>query len=346
MYIRDHWIQVMTRSMCTAHPEMSRDEIRKKVTKIFDKRFTDHDATMYNNYDEVVAPVTLAQIVDWFRETKPLICESGVYFMQKSVKRNINVEIVKECMLDARKIHKKEMFECLDRGDAFGAAVKNIQQANDKKAANSQYGASAEPSSFLYNLHAAMSVTSCGRGQLSTACQCIENLLADNVKFFNMDEFYTWVDHICSEKDSWKFDTMEIISIIPTREQFVDRFLSKFYHVQYADEKKIGMVYDSLSEELMIRLYYKANLRDFLMNAYPLILFGKISSMDMKPEEDFIDPNVVPGKLRPDVQKLVDLVIEFVVYKYSIFRYEDRTRYQKRKAIIVMDRHYPKLYFI
>ena len=194
VYIKDQWVKVMTRSMCMAHPEMSKDEVRKKVIKIFDKKFVDHDAVMYNNYEETIANVTLSKMVDWFQDGKPLICESGVYFMPKSIKRNINAEIVKENMLDARKVHKKEMFECLDKGDEFGASVKNIQQANDKKAANSQYGASAEPSSFLYNLHAAMSVTSCGRGQLSTACQCVENLLEDNVKFFNMDEFYTWVD--------------------------------------------------------------------------------------------------------------------------------------------------------
>lgn len=337
VYIKDQWVKVMTRSMCMAHPEMSKDDVRKKVIKIFDKKFIDHDAVMYNNYEETIANVTLSKMVDWFQDGKPLICESGVYFMPKSIKRNINAEIVKENMLDARKVHKKEMFECLDKGDEFGASVKNIQQANDKKAANSQYGASAESSSFLYNLHAAMSVTSCGRGQLSTACQCVENLLEDNVKFFNMDEFYTWVDHICSEQDDWKFITNEIITIIPSKKQFVKRFKSKFYHEQFCDEDKIGKVFDGLDPELMVRVYYKANLREFLMNAYPMWTFGKISSANMKAKDDFVDPNVIPEKIRPYVQLLVELVTEFVAYKYSIFRYEDRTRYQKRKAIIVMD---------
>lgn len=333
MYIKDAWVNKMSQSIKLARPDLSSDKIEKLVTEMFDKNFTDHNALIYNNYENTVADTSLAQVLDWFQTDNPLIAESGVYFYPKHVKRNVNIEIIKENMLDARNIHKREKFECLERGDTFGAAVKDIQQANDKKAANSGYGAEAESSSFLYNLHSAMSVTSCGRGQLATACQCFENLLGDNVKFFDMTEFFNWVTNIINESDDWRFDIDDVISIFPDKKRFIKRFVGKFIYENTADTKVIGNVYDSLSAKMAARVYYKANIREFLLNFRPMKLYSDIGATNI----DFIDPNEIPAKLYEKVTLLTELVTEFVNYKHSMFRYEDRTKYLKRNVVTIMD---------
>lgn len=331
--MKREWVARMASSMEMVYPDLSPDDIHRMVSKIYDQHVTDHKAQLYNNYENVVADTTLLSMVDWFDKKSPLIAESGVYFYQKSEKRNVNVEIIKECMLDARDIHKNEMYAAMDIGDVFLAAIKKIQQLNDKKAANSGYGAEGQSSSFLYNIHSAMSVTASGRGQLSTACQCFENFLADNVKFFDMDEFFTWIYNIVHEESTWKYRTRDIISHYPTREEFVARYVNKFAQEDLADVEMIEAVYDSLDKDMRARVFYKANIRGFLMNRVPSAVYAEIAATDVS----FIDPNKVPKELSKYVSELVEMTLEFVNYKYSIFRYEDRTRYQKRACVVVMD---------
>lgn len=333
-FFKEQWVSSMCKNMRLQFPNLPDDHIRKLVEKTFKEKFTDHDAILYNNYENEVCDTTLATVLDWIQAENPLICESGVFFYQKSKKRNINVEIIRHSMLDRRAQLKAQMFKLKEAGDTFGAAVKDLQQSNAKKAANSGYGAEAEKSSFLFNLHSAMSVTSCGRGQLSTACQSLDNLLADFVKFMNMDEFFVYINHIISEAPEWKFDTFDVIDAVPSRKKFIKRFRRKFYQEQLCDDEIVGSVYDSVDDEMRCRLYYKSNLREFLMNYKIYKIFEKIAFSD---GVEFINPNVIPAEIMVDVQLAIELVTEFVNYKYSFFRYEDRTKYHRRSAIIVMD---------
>lgn len=333
-YLQIEWVKEMTDSLSRLHPEMDRKNIQDFVIKQYLEKFTDHESMIYNNYENTVAKTTLGQVLDWIQIEKPLIAESGVFFYPKDKKRNVNVEIIKECMLDARTVHKAEKFKAMEAGDTFTAAVKDIQQGNDKKAANSGYGAEGQSSSFLFNVHSAMSVTSCGRGQLSTAINCYENLFGDFVKFFNMDEFHIAISHTIQEEYDWKFQSRDIIGYVPSRSEWIHRFESKFLHPSLCDVTQIERVYDSLSTEMRIRTYYKSNLREFLRrNRYMSDLLADI--MDTKCE--FIDPNKIPADIKDDVNLFVELVTEFVNYRYSWFRYEDRARYQKRSVVIVAD---------
>lgn len=339
--LKHKWISHITMAMQMTHPDVPASQIEQMVAKIYEKRVRDTNVQIYNNYENTVAPTTLVQLVDWFQTSKPLIAESGVYFYPKNQKRNVNVEIIKDDMLDVRTIHKKEKFKAMEAGDEFLAAVKDLQQGNDKKAANSGYGAEGESSSFLYNIHSAMSVTASGRGQISTACQCFENLLADNVKFFHMTEFFTWVYNIIHEEPDWQYDAFEIIGIVPSRTQFIERYASKFGHESLMNLDQIGMVYDTLTDEQRIRVYYKANIREFLSLRKPSDLYSDIACSDV----EFIDPNKIPDELKKQIDKLTNWIIEFVAYKYGVFRYEDRTRYQKRKVTIVIDTDSNFLYY-
>lgn len=333
-YLETNWVKDMTDALVLLHPDMTRDEIEDFVIEEYHANYKEHDCAIYNSYENTVANTTLGGVIDWIQVDKPLIAESGVFFYPKDKKRNINVEIIKERMLDARTVHKKEMFEALDAGDTFTATVKNIQQLNDKKAANSGYGAEGQRSSFLYNVHSAMSVTACGRGQLSTAMMCYENLFGDFVKFFNMDEFYAFITNIIREEHEWQFDTARIIEYVPPKKMWIKRFKSKFLHSSLYDEEMIEQTYDSLSDEMRMRTYYKANIREFfLRNSVPTRMLDVIIHTDV----EFIDPNKPPKEIKGKLDYLTELVMEFVGYKYSTFRYEDRARYQKRAVVCVMD---------
>ena len=333
-YLQTNWIMQMTESLALLHPELERSDIEEFVISLYQSRYTDNECMIYNSYENTVAHTTLGTVCDWIKVNKPLISESGVFFYQKAEKSNVNIEIIKEGMLDARDVHKAEKFEAMQRGDAFTAAVKDIQQGNDKKAANSGYGAEGQSSSFLFNVHSAMSVTAAGRGQLSTAILCFENLFADNVLFWNMDEFFSYILHVVKEKKEWKYDTYSIINKEPTKKQWVKRFTHKFLHYSLCDTSKVETVYDNLNSELRARTYYKSNLRGFLRdNWIPCTLIGDIAETDC----EFINPNEVPKQIEDKVKYLNDLVVEFVNYKYSSIRYQDKARYERRKVVIVAD---------
>lgn len=332
--LKNGWIMRMTMAMQITHPDVSKDKIEACVAKIYEKRVKDTNVQLYNSYENTVTNASLLQLPDWFQTRKPLIAESGVYFYPKDQKRNVNVEIIKDDMLDARTIHKGEKFKARIAGDVFLEAVKDSQQANDKKAANSGYGAEGESSSFLYNINSAMSVTACGRGQISTACQCFENLWADNVKFFHMTEFYEFVWNIIHERPNWKFDTDDIIPVTPSRKQFIKRFLPKFGHIDIANADEIGQTYDYLDDEQRKRVYYNSNFRLFITNnRRPNDLYNKIISTGC----EFVNPNKPPEEIQAPLNKLVEMIVEFVGYRHGVFRYEDRTRYQKRAVAVVID---------
>lgn len=333
-YLEKTWIDEMVNSLALLHPDIDFEELREFVTEEYENAYTDHECSIFNSYENTVADTTLGGVLDWIQKEKPLMAESGVFFYPKDKRRNVNIEIIKECMLDARTIYKTEMFEAKKRGDTFTQTVKNLQQLNAKKAANSGYGAEGQSSSFLYNINSAMSVTASGRGQLSTAMLCFENLFADYVKFFDMDDFHHYIKNIVDEQDNWKFPTKLVIEFIPSKLEWVRRFTSKFLHQSLCDEHQIKLVYDSLSEDLRIRTYYKANLKDFFQyNYYPKMIFDTIVSSD----DDFIDPNKPPEQIKEPLEFLTALVTEYVCYKHSYFRYEDRARYQKRGCVVIGD---------
>lgn len=333
-YLQVKWVQSMTETLTRMHPEYTKDQIQDLVIKTYQKRFTDHPMQLYNSYENTVSHMTLGVMIDWIEKFHPLIAESGVLFYPKNLKRNVNIEIIKECMLDARTIHKAEKFKAMEAGDSFTASVKDIQQGNDKKAANSGYGAEGQSSSFLFNVHSAMSVTASGRGQLSTAILCYENFFGDFAKFFTMNEFHTFMHHVVHEQPDWKFDTFEIIPAVPSEKTWVKRFESKFLHKTLYNHEQIVATYNGLSDEERIRTYYKCNLRMFLLDSRRAA--NLLDTLVNGPEE-FVDPNKVPESMKKSMNEFTALVTEFVNYRYSWFRYEDRARYQRRSVVIVSD---------
>ena len=341
-YLQTEWIGQMTETLERMHPEMSKDDIRDFVIEQYQKSYKDHSATIYNSYENTSTDTTLGQLTDWIESYHPLMAESGVFFYPKDKKRNVNIEIIKEAMLDARKVHKNEMFQAMKAGDTFTAAVKNLQQGNDKKAANSGYGAEGQSSSFLFNVNSAMSVTASGRGQLSTMILNFENLFGDNVKFWNMDEFHTYINHIVSDRPNWSFNTDDVIDRIPSKVRWVKRFTNKVLHETLCVQQQIEAVYDGMSDEDRIRTFYMSNMRDFLLNAVPMGLFQEIADTDIFLNTDgeptiFVDPNDVPKEIKKPMDSLAAMVAEFVNYKFSNFRYQDKARYSRRRVIILSD---------
>lgn len=332
MYIKDEWISRNLKILKILKPNMSETKLLKFLDKKFEENFKDTEAKIYNSYDEIVIDTTLAKTIDWVQIEKPYISESGCFFKNRYKCRNLNAEIM-EGQLDRRVIRKREMFEAKQAGDVILEAFKDICQGNEKKRANSGYGAEGNHTSFLFNAHSAISITAAGRSSLSVAGMCFENLFANFVKFKNIDELYTYLYNITIDKKHWKYSIDEVIDIIPSKSDFINNLKEKFDTDVKYDEYRLEEIYDNLSKDMRIRVYYTSNMKKFLKNTIPRDLIRDI----MKTPSEFVDPNKIPKDIAPLVLVFNEIVTEFVGYRYQHFRYEDRMKADKKANIVVSD---------
>ena len=153
------------------------------------------------------------------------------------------------------------------------------------------------------------------------------------MKFFSTNCFMTHVMNIIHESLSWEFITDEYIQDVPTKEQFVARFVGKFINPKKAPIEAIEGVYESLTDEQRKRVFYKCYLKAFLMQPNVRKLVDKIAGIPV----EFIDPNKIPAELIEPVSKLQDVIREFVFYKHSVYKYEDRSKSLPRQSVTTVD---------
>ena len=340
MFIKEAWLEQTSSIIKRVRPDLSGKELRQFLDNEFEKHFTDNPAKIYNSYDEIIIDTTLARVLDWIQVEKPYISESGCFFKNRHDCRNLNAEIIRG-QLDTRKVLKKEMFIAKQAGDVIQEVFKNVGQLAQKRRANSGYGAEANETSFLFNAHSAMSITAAGRSQLSVAGMCFENFFGDFVKFSNMDEMHIYIHNILMEKKSWQYNIAEIINIIPSEEDFVNRLCWKFADgVQYNRDVIINL-YHNLGDEEVVRIYYTSNMKQFLKNKTVSQLLRRIMIVDV----EFIDPNDIPKDIKAEVLTLIEIMLEFVGYRHQPFRYEDKMKNTEKYMIIVSDTDSNFLYF-
>ena len=100
--LEKEWTNRMVRIMEMKFPDVNKDTLQQYVSKVYQSRINNTKARVYNSYEEISANTTLLDLLDWIVAKKALLAESGVIFFPKNARRNVNVEIIKECMLDAR----------------------------------------------------------------------------------------------------------------------------------------------------------------------------------------------------------------------------------------------------
>ena len=89
--MKELWVERMTDAMSYTHPDVSRGKLKKLVEKIYDDNMKDTPCQLYNSYENTVGDLSLESLINWIDIKKPLIAESGVFFIPKHEKRNVNV---------------------------------------------------------------------------------------------------------------------------------------------------------------------------------------------------------------------------------------------------------------
>ena len=122
--------------------------------------------------------------------------------------------------------------------------------------------------SLIYNVNVATSVTTQGRGSVSTMTLFFEAFLANNVKFGSLNEVLTYIDNIVGEKRKY-VDKKWLDRDRTVEECFATLVMTCGYRwaPEHEDLEIIWQTLINLPQEDINRIYYKNNLYEFIGNS-------------------------------------------------------------------------------
>ena len=204
---------------------------------------------------------------------------------------------------------------------------------------------------MYYNIYIAEAITRQGRSYISCSIMLFESLLANNVKFNNLNEVITFINNVEHEKPKRKLiDDYILDRDITLEECFFKLMNTADMMIWIPTDEEMARVWEylqGLSQEDLNRLYYKNNLYSFADLPIVSDLIVKIlSSLGGPPEFDdngkminniFMDPNNPPKCIKDDLDTLVELIKEYVYYPHFYIDKLDRIEYMQRDIVAICD---------
>lgn len=316
-------------------PDLDVDEIEAGVDYSIQKRFKNQECSIENNYKKTKINGTLVDVLNYIDSKKPILTSSGVMFEKHADCRNPLSEVIMGFIIERKRI-KKEMFKYPKGSDMFTRL--NLGQLLQKLNANACYGTLGAATCLLYNIFVAEAITRQGRSYISCSMTLFESLLANNIKFNNLNEIITFINNIVNERNERQFsDSLVIDENITAEEAFYKVMITVDLNIWNPTNKELQLVWDyvsNLDQEDLNRLYYKNNIYSFCENKIVKDLISKILCELKTP---FMDPNNPPEEIRDDLDLLVKLIYEFVYYHYFYIDKLDRIEYMERKVVAITD---------
>lgn len=303
------------------------DELKEAIDYSINKRFKDSKCKVINNYNKKESELLLSEFTNFINEKQPIMTPSGVMFKRHGTVPNPLSKMI-EMFMDNRGIHKKEMFKYPKGSEMFERY--NLLQLLDKIDCNGIYGVLAQCQALFYNIFVAESITTTGQELISSATMFFESFLANNVKFASLEEVLWFIDCVVSERKERKFRDLDILDENIDRAECFNKIVMTIGDFRYGqikwlpDEMDLQIIWDvicRLDQEDINRLYYKNNLYDFMDNKTMrnalLILLQKLN-------EPFMNPNEPPEEIKVELDTFVELLKEFVYFKYQYMDRVDR----------------------
>ena len=332
----DKYKSVMKRLLLSYDSNMTEADAKNIVDYSVKKRFTDFDAYLRNNYIKKNIDLSGAEILEYITKKETILTSYGVLFKTHANSQNPMISVIQN-FAKLRKMHKKEMFKYPKGSEQFERY--NLLQQLDKIDMNGIYGLIGLAVSFLFDLNVAPSVTSMGRSLISSAIMCFEMFLGNNVKFGSLDDVLVFIDNVRKEYKEWKFDDKVVLGktgFVDVYEVFNKLILNCGYkYVPTTEDMDIVLkILQSCTQTELNRLYYKNNLYGIMDTWYARNLMFKIfENMDFP----YMDPAYPPVGIRPYLDELKALLLEYVFYCYQIYDRMDRNKNMIKKISLISD---------
>ena len=327
--------QVMVDGLKHSFPLLDETELREAIQYSITNRLHDSPAYMKNNYTHKTISGTVVSFLSYIEHLEPIITSSGVLFKKHKDADNPLSRMIMG-FLKKRSSYKDEMFKYPKGSEQFERY--NLLQLLEKLNANATYGVLGNNVSLFYNIYVAEAITRQGRSYISCSIMLFESLLANNVKFNNLNEVITFINNVEHEKPNRKcIDSYILDRNITLEECFFKIMNTADMMIWIPTEEEMARVWEylqGLSQEDLNRIYYKNNLYTFADLPVVSDLIIKILS---ELNEPFMNPNKPPKSIKDDLDILVSLVKEYVYYPHFYIDKLDRIEYMQRDVVCIVD---------
>lgn len=190
---------------------------------------------------------------------------------------------------------------------------------------------------LIYNSNVATSITTQGRASVSSMTLHFEMFLADNVKFGSLDQVLEFINHICSEHFSRRYNDYEILNHIPSKEECFAKLILDCGYRWIPNDKELDIIWkvvNNLTQEDITRIYYKNNLYEFVSNTKIMKL---VTGMLYKLQRPYFTSVDVPDEIADDLVVFKDLCMEYVYYQYMFIDRIDRCDNMIKSVTMVSD---------
>lgn len=335
----EEWRNEMRIKIKGIYPHLSNEKIDKKLNKIIDKRFTDHECYIDNNYIGKTAKSTLLGLIEYIDQRNPILAGGGVLFKQHDESVNASAGLLIESLNERSRIKaERKQFPA----GSYEFLLRDIGQGNEKVVANSYYGAAGAATSVFYNLYVAAATTGTGQALIATAETSFEALLAGNVKFIDLDECLLFISN--TRKGYWNkklkitnFNDDYNNMLMLVSDKLVNNFKNNLTNDKYQRYTKLVKEYLQGSEfslEELTRLYYKNNLLEFFQTCPEVGLVLKRLCSETK---TFKNPNKIPDEIKGDLELLWDYVHSYCAHIFPIRSRIIRDTFDSRFATVTQD---------
>ena len=315
-------------------PNILKDDLIEAVEYSIQKRFKNTEAYIDNSYKKKKLDSNLLMISEYILEKEPIVTASGVIFKKHGSEVNVLTDMTQKFM-KARGIYKDKMFQYPKGSELFNKF--NLLQLLSKLDSNALYGTIGSQASIFYNLYTAESITWSGQNAISTAEVVFESFLCNNVKFRNVDEIITFINNILFNEKERKFNDNNILDCNIDHGTLFEHIVETCGNGYIPCEEDLDIIWAiirNLGQEDTNRIFYKNNLFAFMNNRF---MKDMLSTLLVSIDQPYLNPNKPPKKLIPSLDKMWELLEEYVFYNHAYSDVIDRAKYMPRQATLFMD---------
>lgn len=322
----------MKRVVRMYYPNLTDTDLDYAVDYSINKRYTESQAKIVNNYNNRSTDMTLLELADYINSRQPIVTAAGVMFKKHGEVPNPLAKVIQD-FLDSRAKYKKMMFKYPKGSEDYEKY--NLLQQLAKIDVNALYGTLGQSTSLIYNIHVASSITAQGRALISSTILLFESFLANSVKFGSLNEVVQFIDNIRNERRQYK-DYHVLDNDVSIEDCFAKVILSTGFRWVPSEEEMevIWRMLHNCSQEDINRIYYKNNLYEFMSNSS---MVNAIKYIIRKLELPYMNPLECPKEIQAEMDELTSIIMEYVYYGYMYIDRIDKVENMVRSVCMVSD---------
>ena len=170
-------------------------------------------------------------------------------------------------------------------------------------------------------------------------CMQFEMFLNDNEQFGSVSEVLQFIDNICEEKNTRKYNDHEVLDNFYSITE-ADVFYKLVKNCTWRwipDESELEIIWrvvSNLDQENLNRVWYKNNLYEFCENTK---VFDRVRTILKKLKRPLFNSLDIPKEIAEDIAEFGDILFEYVYYRHMIIDRVDKCDNQCKSVVMVLD---------